>query len=71
MNTYQLKRHHDECIKLLESIEEMQQRKERCKENLFGFAGQFPRLRAKYINRIDTLDRAIVRLTNVYKLKTK
>ena len=52
---------------ILEAIQSFKHKKKFIVEcSIGGFAGTFPRLRAKYENDVDTINRCIVKLYNKY-----
>lgn len=62
VNTAKHIKKHEECIKILEAIQDFEKRRAMKIQNIQGFGGTFPRLRAKYVNDVDTINRCIVRL---------
>lgn len=66
MNIESLKQKHWKAIDLLEAIEYYERRKVSINENINGFAGTFPKLKAKNIHELDIMDRCINRLTKSY-----
>lgn len=57
---------HEKAIEILEAIEHFKRRKKMSIEMINGFQGTFPRLRAKLVNRVDTINRCIKRLEERY-----
>lgn len=57
---------HNRCLELLEAIHDLHGRKRRVIESIEGFIGTFPESRAKYVNRVDTLNRCITRMEAAY-----
>ena len=68
MNINNLIDKHKKAIELLEGIKGLEKRKELTIDSLNGFAGTFPELRRKYLNRIDTLSKCIDKLTLKYQI---
>lgn len=61
----ELKRH-ERKGELLEAIESFYRRKEILQESINGFTGTFPKLRLSLENRVDTINRCILRLGILY-----
>ena len=59
----------EKAVKVLEMISDFKKRKQRRIDSINGFSGTFPRLRAEYVNDVDTINRCINRLHKYY-LKT-
>lgn len=57
---------HEKCIEILKSIQKLNRRKNSTKDNIGGFGGTFPELKAKYIHRIGILEKSIERLYQRY-----
>jgi len=49
-------------LEILESIKALERRTELHQGSIDGFPGTFPKLRRKYLNNIDTIERGIKRL---------
>ncbi len=60
--SHSLIKKHEKAIECLEAIRTFQKRKRMEIGSIESFPGTFPRLRAKSVNRIDTLNRCINRL---------
>ena len=56
---------------LIQAIHDLRRRKEIRKQSVNGFPGTFPKIRAKDVNNIDTLNRAILRMVNSYYSELK
>ena len=67
VNVRSLIEKHQLCIEILEGIKHFENKKKHRIEIIEGFPGTFPRLRRKYINDIDTINRCIKRLEQRYK----
>ena len=65
-NTNELIKKHESCILILEAIQFYNRRISLNEESINGFAGTFPRLKTKYLNDIDTIERCIKRLEQRY-----
>jgi len=57
---------HEKAIKILESIQAFEKRKELVNDSLSGFPGTFPELARSYKNRLVTLDMCINRMQEKY-----
>lgn len=66
MKTVLLLEKHRRAVELLEAVMEMEHRKQNRIDDINGIPGTFPSLRAKLKNRVDTINRVIVRLENRY-----
>jgi uncharacterized glyoxalase superfamily metalloenzyme YdcJ len=58
---------HRDAVQKLEAIEQLMKRRARKIESVEGFGGTFPSLRSRYMNDIDTLNRAINRVWRSYR----
>jgi len=58
---------HDKAEKILQAILSFRNKKKAIISHIEGFGGTFPRLRAKYVNDVDTINRCINRLHSRYK----
>jgi len=58
---------HRECVRLIESIQAFERRRESLIRGIEGFCGTFPMLRAKYVNDIEIVNRSILRLQKKYE----
>ena len=71
MNPKELINKHEEAIKTLEGVKYFRRRAESLKQNINGFCGTFPRLKEKYTNELDTVQRCAERLTKGYRKQVK
>jgi hypothetical protein len=61
----------EQLNELLRAIEAMRSRRDNCIHNInFGMAGLIDSIRERQLNRIDTINRAISRLTDAYLKRT-
>lgn len=67
LNPAEMIKSHERSVEILEAIQSFKHKKKFIVEcSIGGFAGTFPRLRAKYENDVDTINRCIMKLYNKY-----
>ena len=71
IGTTSLLQKHQEAMNILCAIVEFKDRKKNIIESIERLAGTFPRLRAKCVNEIDTINMCINRLSLKYNKKMK
>lgn len=63
---YYLIQKHENCLKILSAIIRFRQRRKQKIESINGYAGTFPKLKEKYLNDIDTINKCINKLEQRY-----